>query len=253
MINATTILRTLVNLDRQSAYIPVLSTVTSLTHLFLKYAVIPSLDVNSQHWVLDNYFTYVAHSNTRRQVELLLPLIGNLKVYFDDKKRAQQGDLLYEKAAKLTFESWPITKPKHLEQATKFNHVEAMAVLGTYLYVNIFEEPYEYNYSENAKGFVLLKRATYLGSMEAALGLGYSQLTCEEMGMSGLEKEMSGSTFKAFEIFKRAAELGDREATDWLQYCYREGYGTPKDEKMATKINNIMECIPKDQKITHFY
>lgn len=72
----------LVALDTFFDYTPVASTVTNLFDIFQKCLIIPFLEksyVDSNH-----YYTHLSQKSFKRCVLLLVPVIGNLIIFFSD-------------------------------------------------------------------------------------------------------------------------------------------------------------------------
>ncbi len=85
-------------------------------------------------------------------------------------------------------------------------------------YMGIFE-----NNKEKALTYYL--KAIEMGSAMAMSALGQKYL----QGLFPVEKDEE----KAFDLFKKAAELGNSEGYYWLAMCYRDGSGVEKDFEKA--------------------
>jgi len=220
MVNSTSLLTFAVNLDRKSAYIPVASTVASLTHLFIKYVVIPQLKESDRHWVLDNYFAYVTHSDTPRQIALLFPFAGNIGVYFYDRYCAKEGQKYYDLAER---EEEVIDKFNLHVKAAEYGHVQSLVRMGVLISCGGIE---------HAFGFY--KRAAYFGHGYALERLG----RCYSLGEGTTKREK-----KAFLAYKASAEAGNPDGMSQLAGCYRKGYGCAQNgalsEEWMTKLSKL--------------
>jgi hypothetical protein len=79
-------------LDRLSDYTPFISTVKSLYILFQKHALIPFLDKDKVQ--KSPYYTYMKNTDTVRSVTLLIPILGNILVFFYDKDKSAAKEAL---------------------------------------------------------------------------------------------------------------------------------------------------------------
>ena len=215
MVNSTSLLTFAVNLDRKSAYIPVASTVASLTHLFIKYVVIPQLKESDRHWVLDNYFAYVTHSDTPRQIALLFPFAGNIGVYLYDGYCAKEGQKYYDQALKNAEEEDGTAEERFAlyMKATEYGHVESLVRVAVPLAVRAPEQAFD-----------LYKRAAYFGHGYALERLG----RCYRAGEGTAKREK-----KAFLAYKASAEAGDSDGMSQLAGCYQIGYGCAQNGALA--------------------
>lgn len=72
----------LTTVNKISDYVPGISTVTSLSRLFIKYVILPKQDESK---ILDNHFyKHVHYQSFNRLIVLLVPIIGNISVSLYD-------------------------------------------------------------------------------------------------------------------------------------------------------------------------
>lgn len=78
----------LISLDRTADYIPVISSVSNIVDLFLKYVVVPRI---SNDTVQNRYWTHIRNKDLYRSMILIaLPIIGNICVALSDRFERQQ-------------------------------------------------------------------------------------------------------------------------------------------------------------------
>lgn len=73
------------NMDSVLDYVPVISTITNLCDLFLKYLILPRMD--SEKIENNHYYTYLDLKKPSRCILLLIPVIGNIIVALVDLRK----------------------------------------------------------------------------------------------------------------------------------------------------------------------
>ena len=63
----------------------------------------------------------------------------------------------------------------------------------------------------------------------------YYRMTAEDWYQQGVSRTKQGKLGEAFELFRKAAELGSIQAQNHVGVCYRNGKGVLKDDKEAVK------------------
>jgi hypothetical protein len=99
MLNITEFSTVCVNLDRYLDYVPVLSTITNLIDIFLKYVVQPRMDETDLQ--TNHYLTYLDTKKLSRCLILTIPLFGNIIIAVLDIYGAFQAEQLEEDATLL--------------------------------------------------------------------------------------------------------------------------------------------------------
>ncbi|MEM7174310.1 MAG: DUF4116 domain-containing protein [Chlamydiota bacterium] len=76
--------------DRFLDYVPLVSTLTNLFHLFQKYVVLRSIEKKSAH--INHYYNHLDQKSTSRCVLLLVPFLGNISVAIYDFANRKYND-----------------------------------------------------------------------------------------------------------------------------------------------------------------
>lgn len=107
------------SLDKVADYIPVISTLSNLTDLFIKSVILPH--VKQEKIEKHHYFVHLQEKDLSRSLKLLVPVIGNLIIALKDLSKNVYIKKYYdqhEHQLKIDGNALRIT-PKHVRDSTK--------------------------------------------------------------------------------------------------------------------------------------
>lgn len=113
-----------VNLDRCSDYIPIASSITNLTDLFLKHVFRPCIGETKVENI--HYFVHLETKSSMRCVMLLFPILGNLFILLIDTWNALKAQELESLAKALDKESEAANRIQLYDQAAMLGSKEGL-------------------------------------------------------------------------------------------------------------------------------
>lgn len=157
--SSSTIKDTLIATDQYLDYVPGISTLTSIVNLCVKYAVPDNKE--------DTYITHLKNKDDLRSVALLIPVLGNLKVIYDDSLKMQLKNR-FTSSRKLTFMS---TEAFYDIEFAYFKSLLHQGLLTNVESVRVFGKrflPDEFKLLINLRGLLLSDK---LSSLPTEIGL----------------------------------------------------------------------------------
>ncbi|MGK5595475.1 MAG: DUF4116 domain-containing protein [Parachlamydiaceae bacterium] len=112
-----------VSLDRVADYIPVVSTISNLTDLFIKTVILPH--IKQEKIEKNHYFVHLQEKDLTRSLKLLVPVIGNLIVALKEiskKLYIRKNYSLHEHQLGIMGDALRIT-PHHVKDSAKLVRV----------------------------------------------------------------------------------------------------------------------------------
>lgn len=214
---------TLVNWDRIIDKIPVLSTVTNAIVLLAK-TILACCGENSTNF----YAFHLKNKSFMKSVVLLIPVLGQVIVYFYNNYSAKKAEELYIKSKIRIFPDLSLGEVsyadgKHgnarneIEDAANRGHEQALIVL------------FRYHADQCAFSNALKWLGKLVLNNEAPATV-FSAIITEKT-----------SPQEAVELYKEAANLGDQVARLRLKQCYAKGeLGVKADPAEAEKWNKLL-------------
>ncbi|MDR3623696.1 MAG: hypothetical protein P4L16_00980 [Chlamydiales bacterium] len=188
-MSAISFSRTLIITDQVTDYIPIVSTITNLVDLFIKYVILPLL--NKATITNNHYFTYINNKDDRRCLISGIPFFGNISVgIYDLSFTSENNEPLpqnktLDEAARLKDEAILLSRqnadPTALNEAflkaenayralAKQGNSEAIEALALLLFRCNYQSS---DLSKKQEALIQLEKAAHLGHRSALLSLAF--------------------------------------------------------------------------------